>query len=282
MYVTHGFRWRQRRPLHKVRSMQKQSHIKAMPRVVRGRLAAAAALFVGLTAGAIAADVSEKVAAQIKAGVNANTNGAVRVEQINTTPLTNIYEVISEGEIFYVNETGRYSFVGGSLMDLKSKTDLTALQQDKRMVIPFNKLPLQHAIKEVHGDGSRVMALFEDPFCPICRVFTKFVDQIDNVTIYRFIFPITDRRSQSLARMAWCSRDRAGVWKAIMDGARPQLPESCNTDGLVEILKLGERYGMNNTPTVVLASGKRLVGATPPEQFMEELERGGRLKADQR
>lgn len=67
-----------------------------------------------------------------------------------------------------------------------------------------------------------------------------------------------------------------------MDGARPQLPESCNTDGLVEILKLGERYGMNNTPTVVLASGKRLVGATPPEQFMEELERGGRLKADQR
>lgn len=62
------------------------------------------------------------------------------------------------------------------------------MQQDKRMVIPFNKLPLQHAIKEVHGDGSRVMALFEDPFCPICRVFTKFVDQIDNVTIYRFIF----------------------------------------------------------------------------------------------
>ena len=181
-----------------------------------------------------------------------------------------------------MNETGRFSFVGGSLMDLKSKTDLTALQQDKRMVIPFNKLPLQHAIKEVHGDGSRVMALFEDPFCPICRVFTKFVDQIDNVTIYRFIFPITDRRSQSLARMAWCSRDRAGVWKAIMDGARPQLPESCNTDGLVEILKLGERYGMNNTPTVVLASGKRLVGATPPEQFMDELERGGRLKADQR
>ena len=76
--------------------MQKQSHIKAMPRIVIGRLAAAAALFVGLTAGAIAADVSEKVAAQIKAGVNANTNGAVRVEQINTTPLTNIYEVISE------------------------------------------------------------------------------------------------------------------------------------------------------------------------------------------
>lgn len=245
-------------------------------------IAAMTALLVGVAANSVAADAPEKVAAQIKAGITANTSGTVRIDQVSTTPLSNIYEVVSEGEIFYVNETGRYSFVGGSLMDLKHKSDLTALQQDKRMVIPFDKLPLQHAIKEVHGDGSRVMALFEDPNCPICRVFTKFIDQIDNVTVYRFIFPIISPQSQSLARMAWCSRDRAGVWKAMMEGARPKLPETCNTKGLVEILQVGERYAMNNTPTVVLASGKRLVGATPPEQFLEELDKGGRVRGGAR
>lgn len=62
-----------------------------------------------------------------------------------------------------------------------------------------------------------------------------------------------------------------------MNGARPQpTGAACDATGLVEILKFGERHRINNTPTVVLASGKRLVGATPPEQFMQELEQGGR------
>ena len=226
-----------------------------------------------------AAEVSQKIAARLKAAITTNTKGTVRVDQINETPIPGIYEVISENEIFYTNETGRYSFIGGSLIDTELRQDLTTLQQDRRMAIPFDKLPLSQAIKEVRGDGSRVFAVFEDPNCPICRVFTKFIDQIDNVTVYRFVFPVISPQSQSLARMAWCSGDRARVWKSMMEGARPRLAESCDTSGLIEILRTGERYQINNTPTVVLASGKRLVGATPPEQFMEELDKGGRAHA---
>lgn len=147
------------------------------------------------------------------------------------------------------------------------------------MAIPFDQLPLSQATKEVRGDGSRVFAVFEDPNCPICRVFTKFVEQLDNVTVYRFMFPVISPQSQNLARMAWCSADRAAVWKSMMEGARPRLAESCDTSGLVEILRTGERFQINNTPTVVLASGKRLVGATPPEQFLQELDKGGQLPA---
>ena len=51
---------------------------------------------------------------------------------------------------------------------------------------------------------------------------------------------------------------------------------TCDTSGLAAILKFGETHRINNTPTVVLASGKRLVGATPPEIFLQELEQGGR------
>lgn len=239
--------------------------------------AAVAAAFLTVCTTSFAEGVSEKVAGQLRAAISANTGNSVRVDEISPTPIKGIYEVLSEGEVFYADETGRYIFIGGSLMDLKQRVDLTARLQDKRMAIPFDQLPLKHAIKEVHGNGSRVMAVFEDPNCPICRVFTKFVDQIDDVTVYRFMLPVISPQSQNLARMAWCSPDRAVVWKAMMDGARPKLPEACNVDGLVEILRTGERYQINNTPTVVLANGKRLVGATPPEQFLEELEKGGRV-----
>ncbi|WP_404299049.1 DsbC family protein [Alicycliphilus denitrificans] len=245
------------------------------------RLAVAAATLAATAAAVYAGDVSERIATQIRAGIEANTDKTVRVDTIKTTPIKGIYEVFSDEEIFYVEETGRYSFVGGSLMDMKLRKDLTAAHHDRRMAIPFDQLPLQHAIKEVHGDGSRAIAVFEDPNCPICRVFTKFVDQLENITVYRFMLPVISPQSQNLARMAWCSDDRAGVWKAMMNGARPRLPEACNVDGLVEILRAGERWQINNTPTVVLASGKRLVGATPPEQFIDELNKGGKPGARQ-
>ncbi|GKS73262.1 DsbC family protein [Acidovorax sp. SUPP950] len=239
-------------------------------------LRAAVAAIVVLAAQNAAAEVSEKIAARLRAAISANTGGTVRVDQINSTPIKGVYEVISDNELFYTDETGRYSFVGSSLIDTVERRDLTAEKLDRRMTIPFEQLPLKHAIKEVRGDGSQVFAVFEDPNCPICRVFTKFIDQIDNVTVYRFIFPVISPQSQSLARMAWCSGDRPRTWKSMMEGARPRLPEACDTAGLVDILRTGERFQINNTPTVVLANGKRLVGATPPEQFLAELDKGGR------
>lgn len=236
------------------------------------QLAQAAALSCAFLAPgfALSDPVPGKIASQIKSAVTAHTGLQVQAE-VATTPVPGIFEVIVDGELLYTDASGRYAFVGGALMDMKERQDLTAVHNDRRMAIPFDRLPLQHAIKEVRGDGSKVFAVFEDPNCPICRVFTKFIDQIDNVTVYRFMFPVISPQSQSLARMAWCSRDRAGVWKALMEGARPQLSESCDASGLAQILALGERYQINNTPTVVLASGKRLVGATPPDQFIAEL-----------
>lgn len=51
-------------------------------------------------------------------------------------------------------------------MDLKQRVDLTARVQDKRMAIPFDQLPLKHAIKEVHGNGSRSMAVLKIQTAP--------------------------------------------------------------------------------------------------------------------
>lgn len=224
------------------------------------------------TLTAHAAPASSTVTERLRAAIESQTGGKVPVTAISDTPVKGIYEVVSDKEVFYVDETGRYGFVDGRLVDLRTQQDLTAARLDKITAIPFNSLPLQHALKEVRGNGQRRMAVFEDPNCPICRVFQKFVAQLDDVTVYRFMFPVIDPSSGALARVAWCSRDRATTWDAIMNGARPQGNENCDVQGLVSILKFGEAHQMNNTPTVILPNGKRLVGATPPEQFIAELD----------
>lgn len=238
------------------------------------------ALAVGVVTAtaAMAQTLTTRQADALRATIAANSQGKVPVDAITSTPVPGLYQVASDGEIFYVDATGRYSFVGGSMVDMQTRQDLTANELDRLHAVPFDRLPLQYALKEVKGNGTRKMAVFEDPNCPICRVFTKFVDQLDDVTIYRFMYPVIAPESEALARTAWCSKDRTTAWHNIMNGARPQPGAACDATGIAEILKFGERHKINNTPTVILASGKRLVGATPPEQFMQELDLGGRAR----
>ncbi|MFN3494017.1 MAG: DsbC family protein [Hydrogenophaga sp.] len=213
-----------------------------------------------------------KVAA-LRSTIEGQTQGKVKVKSVRSTPIQGIYLVETGTEVFYVDESGRYGFAGAALIDMQRQKDLTAGHMERMQRIDFQELPLQHAIKEVRGNGSRQLAVFEDPNCPICKVFTKFVDQLTDVTVYKFPFPVIAPDSIPLARMAWCAPERGSAWRAIMAGQRPtDAPQNCDTSGLVEILKVGERYGIQNTPTVVLANGKRLVGATPPEQFITELD----------
>jgi thiol:disulfide interchange protein DsbC len=212
-------------------------------------------------------------AAQLRATIERHTQGKVKPEAIRFTPIDGMYAVEVGSEIFYVDATGRYGFSGAAMIDLQKHQDLTASHLDQMLRVPFADLPLQYAIKEVRGTGARKLAVFEDPNCPICRVFTKFVDQLDNVTVYRFMFPVISPESVPLARTAWCAADRAAAWKAIMAGSRPMGGKpDCDTAGLLAILKTGDKLKIQNTPTVFLANGKRLVGATPAEVFIRELD----------
>lgn len=232
------------------------------------RLAASASLSLGLAT----ASWAQGVPSDVQAAIEEHTQGSVPIDSISTTPIAGIYQVTSGNEIFYSDSTGRYAFVGGALMDMKDRRDVTAPALEKLNTIPWESLPLSQAIVQVHGNGQRKMAVFEDPLCPICRVFTKFVDQLENVTVYRFVFPVIDPQSAPIARKAWCSPDRNAAWNMVMNGRNIDGREDCDISGLVEILKFGEANNIANTPTVILGNGKRLVGATPPEQFIAELD----------
>lgn len=264
-------------PGHSFKSAERRPVRLRLARSLTLAAAGAALLLAGLgwpqKACASEANVAPAKVAALRSAIESHTQGKVKVHAVRSTPLRGIYAVETGSEVFYVDDSGRYAFAGAALIDMQSQHDLTAGHVERMQRIEFSQLPLQHAIKEVRGNGSRQLAVFEDPNCPICKVFTKFVDQLSDVTVYKFPLPVIAPESIPLARIAWCAPDRAGAWRAIMAGHRPPSgAQDCDTTGLVEILKVGERFNIQNTPTVVLANGKRLVGATPPEQFMAELD----------
>jgi len=90
---------------------------------------------------------------------------------VNPTPWPGVFEVVMGANIAYVDASGQY-FLFGHLYDMKAQRDLTAEHKDTLARIDFNALPLSDAMKEVRGNGSRVLAIFSDPDCPAQRRLT--------------------------------------------------------------------------------------------------------------
>lgn len=127
----------------------------------------------------------------------------------------------------------------------------------------FNELPFQHAIEFKQGDGSRQLAVFSDPECPYCQQLESKLAQLDNVSIYVFAFPLTQLHPNAagISAKIWCAPDRASAWRDYLTQHRqPDNAGDCDSP-LDANLQLGQTLGVNETPTLMLSSGKLVTGA---------------------
>jgi thiol:disulfide interchange protein DsbC len=209
----------------------------------------------------------EPVAGRIGKAVEAWTGGRYQVESVSLTPVKGLYEVRIFNDLFYVDESARYIMVEGEMIDMQSSRNITRDRLDEILAIDFSALPLDLALKQVVGKGSRRIAIFEDPNCGYCRKLRADLARLDDVTIYTFVYPILAADSESKARKAWCAPDRLKAWLDLMTtGTVPRNDGSCDTP-IARIRDLGMQLGITATPTIFFASGRRLQGYAPPEAF---------------
>jgi len=182
----------------------------------------------------------------------------IKVDSVKKTPYGGLYEISTNGDIFYTDESARYLFVGKVVDTANNYQDLTRTRVDQLAAIHFNDLPLEAAIRTVKGNGKRVMAVFEDPNCPYCRKLHQTLEHIDNVTIYTFLLPIISDDSAAKSRDIWCAANRSEAWHEwiVNSKAAPSAPATCPAPN-DQILALGKKLHVSGTPTVYFADGSR-------------------------
>ena len=205
--------------------------------------------------------------ARIKRLVETNTHGQVVPDAVEKTPVAGVYAVRMGLDIMYVDAEGRYAFLEGHLLDLTTKQDLTQQRLEAAARIDFRTLPLDLALRTVRGSGRRQLAVFEDPTCPYCRALHKLLDQLDDVTIYTFPYPVLSADSDAKARAALCSRDRDHAWQELVVTGKAPDSRPCTTQ-VDKVIALGNRLNVRGTPTVFFQDGRRAQGAVPPDQFI--------------
>ena len=187
-----------------------------------------------------------------------------KVESVTRTPYAGLYEIVVEDSIFYTDEKVSF-FFRGDMIDARTQKNLTEERQQKLSAIRFEDLPLELAIKQVRGNGKRLVAIFSDPFCPYCRNLDRALLREDDITIYTFLYPILRAESPDKARSIWCAPDRAKAYYDFMlNGREPAAGASCSAP-VEKWLALGQKVGVRATPTSFAANGQRIMGARPDE-----------------
>jgi len=178
-----------------------------------------------------------------------------------------LWEVVFGTEIYYVDQEVSYAF-DGRVIDLKTRTDLTAAKRDELLRVDFKSLPLDQALKIVRGDGSRKLVTFEDPNCGYCKKLYRDISGLKNVTIYTFLYPILSPDSMEKSRGIWCAKDRPKAWEDWMLNAKapPSAPADCKHP-LQQNMELGRKLTVTGTPTIIFTDGRRMPGAVPLDRI---------------
>jgi thiol:disulfide interchange protein DsbC len=202
--------------------------------------------------------------ARIRQAVEAKLGGG-RVDGVQATPIPGIFEVRFQGrdgpQIVYSDAQGSY-FLTGHLIDVARNTDLTEERLKKLTAIEFSSLPLDLALKIQRGSGKRLLAMFTDPYCPYCRRLEQALLQLDDITVYVFMYPVIRPAAADHSRAVWCSKDRTKAWLELAAAEKPKVPAAtANCANPVDkVIELGRALRINGTPTLFFANGERTGG----------------------
>ena len=217
--------------------------------------------------GALASPTTDALLDKLK-----KTYPNIAFDHVNETPAAGIYEAVFGKDLLYVEGSGTYFFP--TMVNMVTKTNLGDDRRDELNKINFTELPLKDAIKVVHGDGSRKMAVFADPNCGYCKKLETNLDTLKNVTIYTFVLGILGPDSMTKANsINAATGDKAKLWHSVMtEGAR--LVEKTGTVGAATTdknLALFKKYNFQGTPAIIFQNGMTLKGYAENSRIEELL-----------
>jgi thiol:disulfide interchange protein DsbC len=226
---------------------------------------AAAVLALFLAVPALAQDL-EKIRTEIKKKFPEAT-----VETVRKSGYGGLLEVTGGGDVFYTDDKVTF-IVLGSIVDAKTRENVTETRSRKLSAVSFDSLPLDSAVKIVRGNGSRRIAIFEDPNCGYCKRFEADLAKVTDLTVYVFLYPILSPESAEKSKAVWCAPDRSKAWLDLMlkDATPANAAASCETP-VDKVLAFGRDKRITGTPTIFFEDGERVPGAMPMASFEKRL-----------
>ena len=214
----------------------------------------------------------------------------LKVIEVKKAPIKGLCEAViklnGEKLPLYVDSSGRYLLLGSGnglsqIIDLQTKENLT-----QKEIQELNKLSqeevkaLDKYVAFTYGKKGKVVYLFTDPECPFCQrlepTLKKLADE-GKIQVKVILFPLPfhpHAREKAVAivchHIGWKGL-RGSYWtdEKMKNLSKWQCKEGQKL--VKESIKIGQKYGVSGTPTMITEEGKKVVGALPEPMLKKEL-----------
>ena len=194
-----------------------------------------------------------------------------KIDEVTKTAIPGIWEIRIGTDILYTDENGAY-LIQGEVIDTKTRVNLTEQRVSKLTAIDFKSLPLKDAIVWKQGSGERKLVVFADPNCGYCKKFERDLQEVKNVTVYTFLYPILGGDSPEKSKAIWCAKDNTKAWRDWMiKGTPAENSPNCDAAALQRNFAFGKKHRINGTPGLVFEDGTQRAGALNAEAIEKML-----------
>jgi len=181
---------------------------------------------------------------------------------ITQSAVPGLFEVIADGQIYYVSESAEY-LIDGSLIRLEDRANLTdarlgAIHMDLIDEIDESEM----LIYEPETPSERSITVFTDISCGYCRRLHAELDQLleEGVRVRYLMFPRAGLDSQGHKDLesVWCA-DNPQEAMDIAKAGGEIVPKTCDTP-IEKHVELAQRIGLRGTPLIYIDSGEKIPG----------------------
>lgn len=185
-----------------------------------------------------------------------------------------LWEVTFGAKVYYLTADGAY-LIGGPLVDLKSRTNLTENAARRERARLLAGIPEADMVVFAPEKLRHTVTVFTDIDCGYCRKLHSQVADYNalGIAIRYLAFPRAGLSSESAAkaRAVWCAKDRqAAMTHAKLDQPVPKAAADCK-DPIAREYGLGVEMDITGTPALVLENGRLLSGYMQPEALARTL-----------
>ncbi|MEC7833167.1 MAG: DsbC family protein [Pseudomonadota bacterium] len=185
----------------------------------------------------------------------------------------NFFEVVIQGEIFYLSSDHKY-FFAGNVIDVKTKENITETSRKGRRLSILETLKTENMIVYKPEQTDYVLTVFSDTSCPYCQKLHEELDKLieNNIEIRYILFPRFGQNSDAYVQMIsiWCSEDKKLALDNVFDDKTIEQNTQCDNP-MIENLDLAQKLSVTGTPMMFTENGTVIPGYQPADEIIKFL-----------
>ncbi len=198
---------------------------------------------------------------QLRAQIDAQIPG-MPIKSITATPVAGVYELISDGQIYYINQDASF-LLTGNMIDLNTEQNLTELRLGGlHMDLLADIDESNMLIYEPDEPSDRSITVFTDISCGYCRLLHEQIDTLldSGVRVRYLMFPRAglDTAAHEALESVWCAENPQAAMTTAKAGG--QIDAASCDNPIEQHVDVAQQVGLRGTPLIYLDTGERVHG----------------------